>query len=138
MDGAPQEDFRSGGVNCKCIWGCKATDSDSLTHYMGCLRIAAWSQKELSIRSAGNIRDRRRDFLLLSDPERAEGDELFAAAVRIFATYHVHNIHRHSHLLTPPRALNALTQAAKEAVLGHQEAILRMSRLGRKRGNGLG
>ena len=130
--------FSERGAKCKCIWGCKGEDSDSLVHYTGCLKIAAWSQKELHARNAGNIRNRRREFLLLSDPEDAEEDGLFAAAVRIFATYHVHNIQRHSHSLTPLRALNALTQAAKEAVLGHQDAILRMNRLGRKYGGRTG
>ena len=73
--------------------------------------------------------------MLLSGFEHPEGDDVFAAAIRIFATYHVHNAHRHNHLITPTRAFNALTQAAKEAVAGHQEALQRMNRLWRNHQN---
>jgi len=124
-----QRRFSNSGSSCKCIWGCRCNKSDSLAHYTCCPVLADWGLKFLKISRKDSQEERRKESLLLHSELQASDDVLFAAAVKNYAMYTVHNLCRHQPRRSATKALNALDVAAIEAVAGEQDAIRRLHRL---------
>ena len=103
------------------MFGCNCKDGDSIEHYAGCIKVHKWAEDFLGCQYCDDIEGRRRSFLML-DCDRDNDRMASLKAVRITAVYKVHNIASHSRI-PAGTARGALDQAAREAVIGHPQAM---------------
>ena len=104
--------------------GCEGFAEDSIEHYCRCSVVKQFHAETLNIHEG---------WLLPgwcgAEPEMQE-ERLVLMAIGVFAVYTVTNEARHEGRFAQEQALNALGQACKEAVIGHQKSMQVLKKFG--------